>query len=491
MSLRILLVDDMSHINADVARFFGRIGVAVDIQHVMPVDSSLPLVGCVLPSAAEFDEFDVALVDLELSNHERGILYQPSDLAGGTEILPYLRSAAPWLPVIAESRLYEEEAGHFISVAGGFGFDGLWPQSLFRLNKVKLIDQTFWNTTLDRARRLRQEAVVGILPAVDQLPAVEVARGVAASFGEYAGAFESITQTIFHFAGRVALQPLTPGYSGARVFRAFVREHHGNAEANQWLLKVSRFPSKLNAEAQAHMGMMRAGLEFATGVPLLWRGVVTEGRLGAIAYKFAPGTTPAADVVHTDIARVSLQLTSLLQYFYRGAGASSEHAVLQQVLRQFGPSTSTLTTIRSQVAGPTAALFDAIMSDDENELAQVVPFTQTRIHGDLHLGNVMLGDRPVLIDFAHSRIGPIAVDAAKLVVDLLLRRPDFRDASVPKWRDGSAVMRALEPTLDTFMFAEFDTTLFDKLLCLRLSASLTYDDVDSDTRRWILQVLTA
>lgn len=46
--------------------------------------------------------------------------------------------------------------------------------------------------------------------------------------------------------------------------------------------------------------------------------------------------------------------------------------------------------------------------------------TKALIHGDFHLRNILIKDNsPKLIDFARSDYGPIAIDAAKLIIDII------------------------------------------------------------------------
>jgi hypothetical protein len=102
----------------------------------------------------------------------------------------------------------------------------------------------------------------------------------------------------------------------------------------------------------------------------------------------------------------------------------------------------------------------------------------------------MLGPSPVLIDFARSTIGPVAVDAAKFVSDVIARQPVLRDG-IPKWNDGGTAMSALKPIAEVFNLDENDATLFSSLLHLNLCALMTYADVPNDTKAWIKSQLAS
>jgi hypothetical protein len=102
----------------------------------------------------------------------------------------------------------------------------------------------------------------------------------------------------------------------------------------------------------------------------------------------------------------------------------------------------------------------------------------------------MLGEHNVFIDFALSKVGPIAVDMAKLVSDFLLRVPALRTDGVPEWTDTThSVMQALEPTRATLHFTPGDIELFRTLLSIYLAQSLNYNDVPRETKEWVKSVL--
>ena len=98
----------------------------------------------------------------------------------------------------------------------------------------------------------------------------------------------------------------------------------------------------------------------------------------------------------------------------------------------------------------------------------------------------MLGDVDLLIDFAWSRQGPVAVDAAKLVSDLLLRLPALRPASVPTWATLPNEFRPLRPA---FELATGDQKIFTVALCAFLAEALTYATVSADTKDWIQRAI--
>jgi hypothetical protein len=129
--LRILLIDDNPSVVEEVQNGLQKIGVPLQINYQCPLHREERFGGCQLPAGPGFDGIDLALIDLELFPPLEFVSYSPGDLRGGTEILPYLRREAPWIPVIAYSKLFRPEAAHFLTIACGFGFDGHTTRGMF------------------------------------------------------------------------------------------------------------------------------------------------------------------------------------------------------------------------------------------------------------------------------------------------------------------------------------------------------------------------
>lgn len=102
----------------------------------------------------------------------------------------------------------------------------------------------------------------------------------------------------------------------------------------------------------------------------------------------------------------------------------------------------------------------------------------------------MLGEHDIFIDFALSRVGPIATDVAKLVSDILLRVPTIRGERVPDWNDkANPVIQVIEPIRVILDFTPGDAKLFGLLLRIYLTQALNYNDVPSDAKAWIKKAL--
>jgi hypothetical protein len=483
--MKILLVDDHPQVENDVRRALHRIGVDSEVVFVCPRDPEEVL--SLLPSGEELGGFECALVDLELDNAMfRKVHYEPRDLQGGTEVLPYLRREAPWLPAIGYSRLFHGSAQHFLAIASGFGFDVTLQSQLLGADKF---DRALWDEVVGQAKVRRRRALQEEEYRVrGKYPSIEVASTDEARLGEKWAGWRSVLRDTFYFADAVVLERLEGGFSGADVFRAYVRGEGGGAAETAWLWKVDGQIAKLHKEARAHVEARRSGVEFARMVPLLWRGVVAEGGVGCLAYQFARQTSPAADVLALEgIGETAKRCGEVLGELY-GEGCA-ERRVLGRLLRETGFNWS---EIASAIESCDLAVLARKLADgvEEGVLGETIRYTKGRIHGDLHLGNILLGRHSVVIDFARSCIGPIAVDASRLVCDFVLRCESIRGGRVPKWDDvGQGGLADLGPIREEYELLGGDEKLFAILLCFELGRALSYEDIGAATKDWIRTVV--
>jgi len=80
----------------------------------------------------------------------------------------------------------------------------------------------------------------------------------------------------------------------------------------------------------------------------------------------------------------------------------------------------------------------------------------------------------------------MAVDAAKLVSDLLIRLPHLRHNRQPVWNERSPVMDAIRSLHSVFKLqGDGDRYLFTAFLSLFLWEALVYDTTDETTKNWI------
>jgi len=492
---RVLLVDDMLSARTDVERGLARIGVDVDVDFRCPADPAIPF-GCELPSPEGLARFDVALVDLELFPLESEVEYRAADLRGGTEVLPYLREHAPWLPAIAVSRLYRQNAEHLFVVAGSFGFDGHVPRNTFR---SKWLTREAWGDLLSRARELRRMAVTGWQGGrrarEHRATSIDVSESVALLLDADVPGWRVLIEKLFPFAERVALEALAGGYSGATLLRAHVDDGRvGGHMEGQWAVKLSCDVAKLHCELRAHLEMVRRGLEFARSVQLLWSGLIVSDGVAGLAYQFAVDAQEASKwFVGRTVEELGARLAALLRSLHRNP--SADRGVVRNIAQRWLPRDEVLVHARKMVgSGQGAQLLDAILASTvPDRLGKVVEYHRARLHGDLHLGNVLFGQTDVLIDFARSDVGPMIEDAAKLLVDVCVRSPEVRSAASLSELLRSAPMSTFLDSLGAFYAPrDADTVLLMNVLTVgHLARHLSYPRLDEDTRRWIVELLSA
>lgn len=496
--LRIFLLDDQGAMKKDLENSLRNIGVECDIKFFNPDDRSKRFGGCQLPTGSQWNQFDIAFLDNELFTPENDAEYDGPDLRGGSEILPYVRSEAPWIPVIGYSHLLggrktERVPPTALPLITGFGFDVCVGRNV--LANSPLMTRGLWNQIIKWAEQRRLESVVGPLMGLpDKEPDVVVSTHLKEDLDARIPNWQQLVVNCFRFASKVTLEEVRNGYSGAIVFRAFVVQSlDGESKEGEWLLKISDNPWKLHRELRAHQIAARSGLDFARITPLLWREIVKVGRWAAIAYQFACGTLQAGSLFPDGAQRdrVLKALSALLSGLYP-AEPRTERVYADQVVSEwFGscppkiPSGEPLSEIARE------RIEEFFGSGVVNQRSLKVKHCM--VHGDLHLDNVMVGPSSgVLIDFARSRCAPLAVDAAKLIMDFLIRTVEFRGNVVPMWNNVEQPVHELILAIDqVFDFDADDRELFFILLTSNLISALSFrpDSMASGTVAWIAEIL--
>lgn len=492
---RILLVDDQA-VDTLIGSALTGIGVIQSVDQIdfrRPNNSEIRF-GCELPEGEQLDAYDLALIDLELLPiFDQSI--SRSILIGGSEVLPYLREVAPWLPVIAESRLFKSEANLLLPVALSFGFDGHFPQGDFGNPNF---NRRLWDSIFNAARESRRRAVIGDeIFSNRKTPTIQVSEEAKEILESSFPDWQKLFVATFCYADKLIVESLTSGFSGAKVFKVrAVHQDLTDLSDSEWVMKVSKSPSKLHQELRAHHQMVRYGLDHARIVPLLWPGVLVESRLASIAYKFATGTKSSSDCL-TDVPEATSllhRLSTMFLRFYRNRHLDT--ASVRSLVNDWFTNKENLSKALSLLDKKSSfhAFLEAdIEAANHDALAKMADYGRCRIHGDLHFGNIMLGDagtsNDLLIDFANSRIGPVALDAAKLVSDILIRIETAREKSFPSWEATGCLKPVFVQLEKIFTPTDEDKALFNVFLALYLAESLAYDDVDTAIKTWIIDVL--
>ncbi len=359
------------------------------------------------------------------------------------------------------------------------------PQEIFRSPSFS---KRLWEPIVDRAQHLRLKATLGERYAAgDSLKNIDASQDLQCQMDRDFPSWREILSAMFYFSDNLTLEELKGGYSGAKTLRVFARLGHKYAsQEGQWLCKISPRPAKIYRELNAHLSTMRSGLEFARSVPPLWRSPIVCQGIGAIAYQFAADTKEAASMVDGDVAYVCRRVKKVLKALYRDT--TKERSIRAHVLRDWALSYSALEEVLARCGVPSEFpwVADLVEGKEAGALGESVSYRAAWIHGDLHLGNVLFGDYDLLIDFAGASKGPVCIDAARLAVDLMIRRTDLRALELPNWDSSShPLMQAFSSLKAVFKLGRSEVTLFHDFILLFLLAHLSYDSVDSETKTWI------
>jgi CheY-like chemotaxis protein len=482
--VKVLLVDDRPGIENTLQKALQANGIEAETYMCVAKGETSLDIDPPLPASWELQDFDLALVDLELMPAQDTRTVRPADLAGGHVVLPELRSRAPWLPVIGYSQLFNSQHVQATLPSGGaFGFDAHLPRQFLVSDDFT---RAMWEQILACAGRRRDEYVLGI--GSHGSPKVHISSPLQKDLEDRYKVGLSLLKRCFHFAQQITVERLEPGYSGAAVYRVYSQgEGDVSAGEGQWVWKISDTPFRLHEECQRHQAMMRAGLDFARAVPVLWRGVLVQQRIGCIAYHFAKGYNSAPRACdEMGEARVLRMIGHQLVGFYYSAGI--QRRVVDKLVNDwFQWSLGEMGRVASNIGGAIDSELTSLLSG----AGASVRCLWARVHGDLHLGNIMVnGDAArnndvIFIDFARSNDGPVVLDLATLQVDLLIRYPSShgRHLSLPAFLDQLGITGSL-------VFGEDDEALFITFTRLLLLRALKYPSVNADIKKWIRELLT-
>lgn len=170
---------------------------------------------------------------------------------------------------------------------------------------------------------------------------------------------------------------------------------------SKWLVKWGHPIRKLAEEAEGHKRWFLRGMNRSLQVPELTKNVLPWNGVGFLAYYYEDGASTALELLKQDggYERLRSVLSVLTKQLYQGAQASPCRAN-ELLIRWCGLTPDEAARLCASAPKPPLRCSRAL------------------IHGDLHLRNIIVAsENPTLIDFAKSDFGPVAVDAAKLLVD--------------------------------------------------------------------------
>jgi len=485
--MRLLFIEDKTGFSETLAKGLQRLtGEAHALQWLSPTTANWEAdrFGLRFPAHREWDLLDFALVDLELFDPKNTNQYEKEDLAGGLRVLPFIRSAAPWLPAVAYSHLFDEP-DRALHLAGAFGFDAHLPRGWFTKHSTLL---TQWEWVLEQARTSRRRALMGWALA-EQAPAhIEIDGSVAANLEKSFPAWNQAVSSCFRFVDKVVLEPVTPGFSGATTLRGFVNST-ALPSKGQWFIKIGS-PFKLSQEASAHEALRRTAFPFGRMAPLLWPGVLVERGAGVLVYQFASGTTAMVEhlsgIKRDRLAQIVGRVLQVVRLLHEGR--QKDRIPLSHVLGEWTSARRLTEALKQFEVTEEIGLCRSLLEGHaKSALSKSVELTVAIVHGDLHAGNVMLGEPDMLIDFAWTKKGPIVADYAKLAADLAvkvnaIRRPSF-DEQVAEVGFAGLLKGAGEGLTSD------DHEVFEHLFRMYLAEALTYDLGAAD-KEWLAEVVT-
>lgn len=370
-------------------------------------------------TAIAFDEYDVALLDLELGSTAPN---PPNDTLGRDVVLRYLRIHARWIPVILLSAFLGTDKT--VTECSTYGFDALLSKDLFGSSNFIAM----WPEIERQANLCRVASLTGrdVFQLRDEL------KGQSPhTWGETLGhQLESIGEgtlgkllRLAGFGGHgVTLEHIEQGFSGSLVFRA--RCERGGRVAS-WLVKVSREPAKLDREIRRHRMVFLDGVTRRVTVPPLWWAPIVADSTGLIAYEFERDSKSLFEVIRDRGTKEGLEVARPALAELYGEIRTTSIIPAAEMTQHFGKLDV------MQGISKESVVFALANHQPNDNLDRSLTLRHGCHHGDLHSRNVLISDLgPAIIDFAHyvsyehkePGHGIPLLDLAKLSVDLWVNK---------------------------------------------------------------------
>lgn len=356
---------------------------------------------------SDFDDISLCLLDLELGPQlDREI----SDRSGVEKVLPRIRSLAPWVPVACISVWLEDSR-----LAGRLStsdLDGFYSKKKFfdRGATGAEFTEERWNEMLvewnhKRAAWLMGLSTAAVSDAIHRATSIQMiwSNELECALSDYEERTITAGLCLMGIKGtELSISDVVGSYSGVLVTKihAFGNDDGGPFES-KWLVKWGHPIRKLAKEAEGHKRWFMRGMKRSLQVPQLTINVLPWNGVGFLAYYYEDGAETALELLkqHGNYEQVGSILSVLAKQLYQGAAAKPY--MVQDILRNW-------CGLSAEEAAPLCA----------SASKQPLMGSRALIHGDLHLRNIIVAEgNPTLIDFAKSDFGPVAVDAAKVLVD--------------------------------------------------------------------------
>jgi len=422
-----------------------------------------------------YDDVDFIFVDLELGP---GISRDISDTDGIDVVLPIIKEHVPWIPVACISRFISGDP-RIIGDLSVSDFDGFYPKNIIVAEqtsgeKFKThpdFNYTKWQEILNgmhtkRISNLLSEPVCKINKYKEATSDTELIID-----DNISGPINLVGIDTFKYGisllglngTKYSIVEVSPGFSGLHTCKLSVygEDHFGKIKS-YWFLKWGQPIRKLHEEVEAHKRMLSRGIDRNLQIPLLHTSVMHYAGIGYIAYAFEENAT-----------------TGLTYILERGI-SDFEHVLL-------GIYDHLHSNIECSPVNAKSEL-NKWCSDDKLCNNKPMEVTTGLIHGDFHLRNILIrGNSPTVIDFAKSDKGPVCIDYAKLIIDIIaFTETDInpeKTLTVDSLKTTSLVN--IVTSIVDRLKAKDDICLFEHALAGYAICYMKYNDVD-ETKRLLL-----
>jgi len=431
-------------------------------------------------SAQDFDDISFCLVDLELGPASRPDI---NDYLGLEVVLPIIRNLAPWIPTACLSRHITGDA-NIVGRLSVSDFDGIYPKETIAQVEVDILrtSPTFnyekWNGILENLTLRRNSSVTGLpvhfmkqkLKAAQEIRLVK-GKSIETELAKMGG--DEILKealALMNFGGKkIAVDEIELGFSGICTCKVSIFEKEApGLERPCWLLKWGRPIRKVAEEARAHRRILRQGLDREIIVPQYHQHSISWRGFGFMAYWFERDSITALKLLETeDLRKFSKHFEKLAKSLYALAEGSPISAA-EELKRWWG-----------------------INAEKENcfskmDLNKTLEVTYSMLHGDFHLRNILItkAERPTLIDFAKSDVGPVVVDLAKLFMDILLFiRPESISREIFTWNGlDKTPLATLKEKAAPFLSSSNDDYFFEVAMRAYALKYLGYRDIEESAK---------
>tara|TARA_R110002050_G_scaffold99791_3_gene206761 strand:- start:501 stop:2048 length:1548 start_codon:yes stop_codon:yes gene_type:complete len=369
---------------------------------------------------------DVSAVFIDLSLKSDGFGEKDFDFST-SEVLPRIRSAAPWVPCVCISLHFTNNLMEILK-SSLVGFDALVPKVLLKGHEEGFAKPEFakmkWTGVLNGAKVNRLSRLIGEDPVeimkrcdADARPKLTFSGTIEEKIPDSDRGKLSDCLAIAGFDGQELLVlNVIDGFSGASVFKVC---SSASPKSRGWLIKAGKNISRLEAEVQAHKLLFKENLSRMLSTPCMHNHVISKDGYGIIAYEFEGDMNTLHDSRECAAGLAKGNYDSVFEHFYADC---NPHKVL--ILDSLAPKLTNLVSLPQEAKSVALDQIQRLLVKDGPlaDITAVVP--RGREHGDLHARNLLVSSRGMtFIDFAHFKSdGNPLFDFSKITAHLAVHR---------------------------------------------------------------------